>query len=100
MDLNPLKLEHLTRAPHLMLLRNEWNNVVDIFNKRLNGIRGCAIFIGLEFVSTVIALEFALSTNGLLFEGQNWLVVLHPYPLHYLCPANCVSGYEGRSLLY
>jgi hypothetical protein len=46
MDLTLLKLKHFPRAPQLMLLRNEWGNMVDIFNKRREGIRGSAVFTG------------------------------------------------------
>ena len=46
MDLTVLKLEHLIRVPHLMLVRGEWTTLVDIFNKREEGIRGGAIFTG------------------------------------------------------
>ena len=46
MDLTPLQLEHLIRVPHVMLLRNEWSNMVDIFNQREKGIQGGAVFTG------------------------------------------------------
>ena len=46
MDLTPLQLEHPIRVPHVMLLRNEWSNMVDIFNQREKGIQGGAVFTG------------------------------------------------------
>ena len=46
MDLRPLGLTHFTRTPQLMLLRKEWEDMVDLFNKREKGIRGGAIFTG------------------------------------------------------
>ena len=46
MDLTPLQLEHPIRVPHVMLLRNEWSDMIDIFNKRKQGIRGGAVFTG------------------------------------------------------
>jgi hypothetical protein len=46
LDLIELKLEHFTRVPHLMLIRNEWSDVIDIFNKRQKGIYGGAVFTG------------------------------------------------------
>jgi hypothetical protein len=46
LDLVELKLEHFTRVPHLMLIRSEWSDVIDIFNKRQKGIYGGAVFTG------------------------------------------------------
>jgi hypothetical protein len=46
MDLTVLGLTHFIRTPQLMLLRNEWGNMLDIFNKRERGIRGSAVFTG------------------------------------------------------
>jgi hypothetical protein len=46
MDLTVLKLENEIRVPHLTILRNEWGNMIDIFNDRKKGIRGSAIFTG------------------------------------------------------
>jgi len=46
MDLGALELTHFTRTPQLMLLRKEWDNMVDIFNKREKGIGGGAVFTG------------------------------------------------------
>jgi hypothetical protein len=45
-DLTFLNLEHLHRVPHLMLIRDEWRTMVDIFNERERGIRGGATFSG------------------------------------------------------
>jgi hypothetical protein len=44
------------------------------------------------FVGTVITLELAVFTNGLLLR-QELHAVLHPYPLRFQCLANTVSGY-------
>ena len=46
MDLTFLELKHLNRVPHLMLIRDEWRNVVRIFNKRKRGIQGSSAFTG------------------------------------------------------
>jgi hypothetical protein len=46
MDLTVLNLTHFTRTPKLMLRRNEWGNMVEIFNKRKKGIEGSAVFTG------------------------------------------------------
>jgi hypothetical protein len=45
MDLTHLNIP-ITRCEPLMLIRNEWRFMVDIFNKRKKGIRGSAIFTG------------------------------------------------------
>lgn len=34
------------RVPQLMLFRNEWGSIIDIFNKRERGMRGSAVFTG------------------------------------------------------
>lgn len=45
-DLTILNLEHLDRVPHLMLIRDEWRTMVDVFNGRKKGNRGGAAFTG------------------------------------------------------
>jgi hypothetical protein len=45
MDLTWLELE-LPRCEPLMLIRDEWRAMVDIFNERPKGRRGSAIFTG------------------------------------------------------
>jgi len=37
-DLTILNLEYLDRVPHLMLIRDKWRTMVDIFNGREKGI--------------------------------------------------------------
>ena len=46
MDLTVLKLKVHLRVPQLMLFRNEWGNMIDLFNKGPKGRRGSAVFIG------------------------------------------------------
>jgi hypothetical protein len=46
MDLTVLKLKHLTRVPHVMLIRDDWEAMVDILNRRQKGILGSAIITG------------------------------------------------------
>ena len=46
MDLTVLKLKHLTHVPHVMLIRDDWKTVVDIFNEREKGILGSAAITG------------------------------------------------------
>jgi hypothetical protein len=62
MDLTWLNMQGLTRCEHLMLIRDEWRIMVDIFNKRDQGIGGSAIFTGQRgLVSTIITLKLAPS---------------------------------------
>jgi hypothetical protein len=46
MDLTVLKLEHTMRVPGLVLIRDDWREVVDIFNGRRGGSLGAAAFTG------------------------------------------------------
>jgi len=43
MDLTALELKHV---PHVMLIRDDWEAVVDIFNRRQKGILGSAVITG------------------------------------------------------
>ncbi|KAF8349128.1 hypothetical protein F5887DRAFT_1156874 [Amanita rubescens] len=45
-DLTVLKLKEDLRVPQLMLFRNEWGSMIDLFNKREKGIEGSAVFTG------------------------------------------------------
>jgi hypothetical protein len=61
MNLNFLKLQLLERVPHLMLVRSEWTELVEIFNNRQKGIRGGAIFTGQPGIGkNVFVLEVGL----------------------------------------
>ena len=42
-DLTVLKLKKGLRVPQLILFRNEWGSMIDIFNKRERGIEGSGI---------------------------------------------------------
>jgi hypothetical protein len=46
MDLTCLNLQHFERVSKVLLIRDEWNALVDIFNKRTTGIRGGALWTG------------------------------------------------------
>jgi hypothetical protein len=46
MDLTCLSLQHLKRVPEVLLIRDEWDAVIDIFNERERGISGGAILTG------------------------------------------------------
>ena len=55
MDLRVLELTNFsTRIPQLMFLRKEWDNMVDIFNRREKGIRGSAVFTGQPGIGEVV----------------------------------------------
>lgn len=46
MDLTCLGLQHFDRVPEVLLIRDEWDAVIDIFNKRPSGKRGSAVWTG------------------------------------------------------
>jgi len=46
MDLTCLKLQHFKRVPHVLLIRDEWDPVINIFNKRKIGTHGGALWTG------------------------------------------------------
>ena len=43
MDLTCLNLQHIDRVPQVLIIQDEWDAVVNIFNKRPSGKRGSAI---------------------------------------------------------
>ena len=46
MDLTCLNLQHFDRVPQVLLIRDEWDAVIDIFNERPSGKRGSAVWTG------------------------------------------------------
>ena len=46
MDLTFLQLERRGRVPHLLLIRDDWGVMIDLFNKREQGIEGGTVFTG------------------------------------------------------
>jgi hypothetical protein len=46
MDLTCLELQYFDRVPQVLLIRDEWDAVVDIFNKRKTGRQGSAVLTG------------------------------------------------------
>jgi hypothetical protein len=46
MDLTCLELQYFNRVPQVLLIRDEWDKVVDIFNNRGTGIQGSAVLTG------------------------------------------------------
>ena len=46
MDLTCLDLQHFRRVSQVLLIRDEWDEVVDIFNKRDPRIQGSALLTG------------------------------------------------------
>jgi hypothetical protein len=93
MDLTVLKLENSIRVPQLMLFRNEWGSMIDIFNEREKGMRGSAVFAGQPGIGEHHYSYLIASSNQR--TRKNMLVVFHPYPVHHSRPANRVSGYRG-----
>ena len=97
-DLTVLKLKEDLRVPQLILFRNEWGTMIDIFNKSEKGRRGSAVFTGQPGIGEHYYWYLTVTSNQQTRE--NMPAVFHPYPLHHLRPANCVSGYGRQSLHY
>jgi hypothetical protein len=97
MDLTVLKLEKEIRVPLLMLLRNEWGDMIDIFNDRKKGIRGsAAVFTGQPGIGEHHYRHLTHTSNQR--TRKNKPVVFHPCPLLHSRPASRVSRYGGRCL--
>jgi hypothetical protein len=89
MDLTVLESKSPVRIPKLMLLRNEWGHMVDIFNKREKGVQGSAIFTGQPGIGEHCqCVKLILLTDGLIFRRENLPTVLYPRPLSHSRPAN------------
>jgi hypothetical protein len=56
MDLTFLNLEFFDRVSQILLIRDEWDAVVDIFNERTTGKHGSAIFPGLVCIIIILGL--------------------------------------------
>jgi hypothetical protein len=98
MDLTVLKLKHLTRVPHMMLIRDDWRVVVDIFNRRRKGILGSAAITGQPGTGEHLYCSWPpIFNQRTIFRRQNLPAVLHPYPLHHPSPASRLSGQGGSS---
>ena len=89
-DLTVLKLEGL-RVPPLMLFRNEWGTMIDLFNEREKGIRGSAVFTGQPGIGEHHYWYLTVTSNQRTRENMS--VIFHPFPLHHSRPVNCVPGY-------
>jgi len=98
MDLTALKLEYLTRVPHLMLIRDEWQTMIDIFNGRKGGVNGSAAFIGSPGIGEHYS-EFALAFNQ-DHRRQNLYFVLHPNPMPHPSSAGRLSRHGGACFLH
>jgi len=88
-DLTVLNLKNDLRVPLLMLFRNEWGSMIDIFNKRTD-IRRSAIFTGQPGIGEHHYWHLTVTSNQR--TRKNMPVVFHPYPLHDSRPAIRVSG--------
>ena len=97
-DLTVLQSKKELRVPRLMLFRNEWGTMIDIFNKRKKGIRGSALFSGQPGIGEHHYWYLTVTSNQRTRENMH--VVFHPHSLHYSCPANRVSGCVRQCLHY
>ena len=99
-DLTALNLQDDLRAPLLMLFRNEWGTMIDIFNKRthLKGIRGSAVFTGQPGIGKRHYCHLTVTSNQP--TRKNMHVVFHPHPLRDSRPEIRVSGHGRQGLHY
>jgi len=98
LDLTVLKLKTDLLVPRLILFRNEWGPMIDIFNKREKGVRGSAVFTGQPGIGERHYWYLTITSNQRTREKMP--VVFHPYPLHHSRPANRVSGCRWQCLYY
>ena len=89
-DLTVLQSKEKLRVPRLMLFRNEWGIMIDIFNKRKKGTGGSALFSGQPGIGEHHFWYLTITPNQRTRENMH--VAYHPHPLHHCCPANRVSG--------
>ena len=99
-DLTVLNLKNNLRAPLLMLFRNEWGTMIDIFNERkhLTGIRGSAVFTGQPGIGKRYYCHLTVTSNQR--TRKNMPVVFHPHPLHDSRPGIRVSGHARQGLYH
>ena len=97
-DLTVLQSKKKLRVPRLMLFRNEWGTMIDIFNKRKRGMDGSALFSGQPGIGEHHYWYLIVTSNQRTRENMH--VVFNPHPLHHSCPANRVSGCGGHGLHY
>ena len=95
-DLTVLKLKEDLRVPQLMLFRNEWGTMIDIFNDSEKGIEGSAVFTGQPGIGEHHYWYLTVTSNQQTRE--NMPVVFHSYPLHHSCPVYRVPGYARQGL--
>jgi len=63
MDLAVLELKNPPRVPTVMLVRDEWKTMIDIFNNRKEGVHGSALITGAPGIG-----ELSPSKSHLLFD--------------------------------
>ena len=99
-DLTALNLQDDFRAPLLMLFRNEWGTMIDIFNKRTHrkGIRGSAVFTGQPGIGKRLYCHLTATSNQP--TRKNMPVVFHPHPLRDSRAEIRVSGHGRLGLHY
>jgi hypothetical protein len=68
MDLTAAGLRHLRRVPKLMLIRDEWQTMMDIINNRVKGVDGGAIITGQPGIGEHLLLLLTLSAYTNLFS--------------------------------
>ena len=97
-DLTVLQSKEELRVPRLMLFRNEWGTMIDIFNKRKKGICGSALFSGQPGIGEHHYWYLTVTSNQITREDMH--AAFNPHPLHHSCPASRLSGCARQGLHY
>ena len=97
-DLTVLRWQGMLRVPRLMLFRNEWGDMIDIFNNGEKGMEGSAVFSGQPGIGEHYYWYLTITSNQR--TRKNMHVVFHPHSLYHSRPANRVSGRSRQGLHY
>jgi hypothetical protein len=98
MDLTSLDLQHFHRVSQVLLIRDEWDAVVDICNKRKMGLPGSAILTGQPGTGKHYYRSWISACKLITPCRQDGPSVLHSYHLPHPGTADCVSGHARRCL--
>ena len=97
LDLTGLELEEDLLVPQLMLFRNEWDSMIDIFNKRTNGIRGSAVFTGQPGIGEHYYWHLIITSNQQT-RGK-MPVVFRPYSLYLFRQQIVFQDIDGKAFI-
>ncbi|KIM35003.1 hypothetical protein M413DRAFT_449955 [Hebeloma cylindrosporum] len=79
MDLTCLNLQYFGRVSKVLLIRDEWDAVIDIFNARKKGIKGSAVWTGQPGIGKTSLLFYILviclmKAQPIVFQSKNGAV--------------------------